>query len=76
MQIHEYNHVAAFKAAHKQAAAYMDLPAHPMRYKYASYRECFASFLTREYREQREDKEIIEFYSKNYSRLMAAKMMD
>lgn len=76
MQIHEYSHTAAFKAAHQQAAAYMALPAHPMRHKYASYRECFASFLKREYRGQREDKQIIQFYSNNHSRLMAAKMMD
>lgn len=75
MQIHEYNRSEAFQKAHAAAAAWIATP-HKSKFKYPSYRACFASCLKAEYRSQRESIEIPIFYNRFASSLQAAKMMN
>lgn len=71
----QYNRSEAFKKAHAAAAKWIATP-HKSKFKYDSYRACFASCLKAEYRSQRESIEIPIFYNRFASSLQAAKMMN
>jgi len=71
----QYNRSEAFQKAHAAAAKWIATP-HKSKFKYASYRACFASCLRAEYRSQREAVEIPVFYTRFASSLQRAKMMD